>query len=169
MSKRFTAPIGMTMAQVLEYDPGGTCYTFVETNGEPTHIASMVLYKMLAERNWPVTRCFIAPTLIHALKTNSLGVEEPHAVKLPEAALEKPALVCEWGSDHVIADGNHRLWRRWKRGDKWFPAYVVPEAAWRHFTILGMPGTGEFWAEWNKTAKVRTPEMERLLKLLTGG
>jgi hypothetical protein len=157
------------MRQAIAVDPSGTVYTFVDGDKQPTHIASRILYNALASRGWPVTHCFIANSLITSLKEGTLGIEEPHALKLPDAALDKPALVCEWGRDHVIADGNHRLWRRWKRGDEDFPAYVVPEKVWRHFVVLDIPGSGEDWDRFNREAQVRTPQMERLLKLLTGG
>ena len=168
MSKGFTA-VGLTMAQTLELDPDGTTYTFVEKDhrARPTHIASGVMWQAV-HRRLPVTRCFIAPTLVAALVAGSLGVEPPHALKLPDSALDTPAMVCEWGPDHVIADGNHRLWRRWKRGDDDFPAYVIPETLWRHFVITDMPGDADFWDTFNREAHVRTPEMARLLKLLTG-
>jgi hypothetical protein len=159
-------PVGLSIAQVLAEDPGGTLYTFVEGHSmHPTHIASGVLVKLLTGR-FPIHKPEISPSLARALERGDLGVEEPHALKLPEAALDTPVTVCEWGDTHIIADGAHRLWRRWKRGDKTFPAYIVPEKLWRHFVVNGVPGTGEFWDTFNRTAQIRTPEMERLLKLL---
>lgn len=145
-------------------------YTFVEHNGTPTHIAASTLLGGLERpgRVWPVTRCEMAPSLIEALERGDLGVEPPHALRLPLEALERPGIIGEWGDAHISIDGAHRLWRRWQRGDKWFPAYVVPEPAWRAFTIDDMPGSGEEWAAWNKTAQVRTPELEALLRLLGG-
>jgi hypothetical protein len=143
-------------------------YTFVETDGTPVHIAASTLLYGLETRSAPVTRCMIAPSLVAALERGDLGVEPPHALRLPESALEAPGIVGEWGDAHIIIDGAHRLWRRWKRGDPDFPAYVLPEALWREFQISGMPGSGEFWRAHNKTAEVRTPEMELLLKLLGG-
>lgn len=150
-------------------------YTFVEHDDTATHIASNILLDALQTRTkvrpqgWPVTDCVIGGSLAAALERGDLGVEPPHALRLPETALEAPAMVGQWGdSDHILIDGAHRLWRRWKRGDKEFPAYVVPEALWRMFTISDMPGTGEEWREFNRTAEVRTPELEFLHKLLGG-
>lgn len=36
-----------------------------------------------------------------------------------------------------------------------FPAYLIPEKAWRHFEIEGLPGDGKFWEHVNRTSKVR--------------
>ena len=169
--KRFkdTPPIGLTMDQVLTMDPVGTMYTFVEAEKlMPTHIASRVLFDALTRNRVPVTIAHIAPSLVEAMERGDLGIEEPHALKLPEAALDTPAIVGEWGDTHIIIDGAHRLWRRWKRGDTTFPAYLIPEALWRHFTVRDVPGSGVFWDTFNRTAQVRTPEMEALLKLLAG-
>lgn len=87
---------------------------------------------------------------------------------LAGATLEVPGVIGEWGEQHISIDGAHRLWRRWKRGDPSFPAYVVPEAAWRAFCICDMPGTGDEWREFNRTMEVRTPELEALYRLLGG-
>lgn len=143
-------------------------YTFVEHNGTPTHIAASTLGTVLEARKFPVTDCIIAPSLVAALERGDLGVEEPHALRLPVEALERPGIIGEWGDAHISIDGAHRLWRRWKRGDRTFPARVVPEKVWRLFTICDMPGTGAQWNEWNRTAQVRTPEMEALMRLLRG-
>ena len=160
---------GMSIEQVVAMDPLGTMYTFVEgKNMHPTHIASGVLSKALARSAMQVVHPLIAPSLAAALERGDLGVEEQHALKLSEASLEVPGVVGEWGDTHIVIDGAHRLWRRWKRGDKTFPCYLIPEALWRHFVVNGVPGSGEFWDTFNRTAQVRTPEMERLLKLLTG-
>jgi hypothetical protein len=93
--------------------------------------------------------------LIDALKRGDLGVEEAHALTLPEAALDTPLLVCQWGNEHVIADGAHRLWRRWQRGDRDFNAYYLPEELWRPWVIHDMPGDGQFWDFFNRNIKVR--------------
>lgn len=143
-------------------------YTFVEHNGTATHIAASTLLGALERHAAPVTRCMIAPSLVEALERGDLGVEPPHALRLPLEALERPGIIGEWGDTHIAIDGAHRLWRRWKRGDADFPAYVVPETLWRKFTIADMPGSGEYWREFNKTAQIRTPELERLLRLLGG-
>lgn len=158
----------LTVQDVLALDPSGTTYTFVEQGSlKPTHIASGVLYGLIKDR-LPVHTVEFSPSVIAALERGDLGVEEAHAWKLPAAALKVPLLVCEWGADHIFADGAHRLWRRWKRGDKDFTCYVVPEPLWRFFTIEGVPGDGAFWDTFNRTAQVRTPEMEFLRKLLMG-
>lgn len=131
-------------------------YTFVDNAGQATHIASSSLRRALEGASWPVSVCEIGGTLVTALENGDLGVEEDHAKGLPDAALETPLIVCAWGeADHVIADGAHRLWRRWKRGDDDFTAYMVPEAVWRQFTIHDMPGSGAFWDAFNRNAKVR--------------
>lgn len=145
-------------------------YTFVEHNGTPTHIAASTLLRGLERpgKAWPVTRCMIGASLVEALERGDLGVEPPHALRLPESALERPGIIGEWGDTHISIDGAHRLWRRWKRGDADFPAYVVPEAAWREFVIADMPGSGAFWDHFNRNAEVRTPELEALLRLLGG-
>jgi hypothetical protein len=131
-------------------------YTFVDkATGEPTHIAATTLRLACeASRLQPIL-CEIGDTLVDALKAGALGVEEHHALKLQDSALETPLLVCIWGDSHVLADGAHRLWRRWKRGDQSFMAYMVPEPAWRLFTIYDMPGDGSFWDDFNRNAKVR--------------
>lgn len=136
-------------------------YAFTTHDGQAVHIAASTLLGALERKPWPVTHCVIAPSLVEALERGDLGVEPPHALSLPDAALERPGVVGEWGDGaHICIDGAHRLWRRWKRGDADFPAYVVPEALWRHFQIGDMPGSAEHWREWNKTAQIRTPETE---------
>lgn len=144
-------------------------YTFVETDGTVTHLAASLLLRTLERphRPYPVTRCEFGETLIAALERGDLGVEPNHARRLPEAALERPGIIGLWGDTHISIDGAHRIWRRWQRGDRWFPAYVVPEAAWRVFTIEGIPGDAETWRELNKL-ETRTPEMEALIRLLGG-
>lgn len=141
----FKAPLS-----VLDLPPVEPVYTFVDHAGEATHIAAGLLGYALREANWPTGRAEIGGTLADALKAGTLGVEEPHALSLPVEALETPIIVCEWGAgDHVIADGAHRLWRRWKRGDTDLICYMVPEHVWRKFTIYDMPGdTGVVEARW---------------------
>lgn len=143
-------------------------YTFVDKAGTPTHIAASTLLGALERRAYAVTECFIATNLIEALERGDLGVEEPHALRLPDAALERPGIIGQWGDGHISIDGAHRLWRRWKRGDASFPAYVVPEPLWRLCTISDMPGSGAMWKEFNRTAQIRTPELEAFLRLLGG-
>lgn len=169
MTFKDTGPAkGLTVRDVLALDPNGTLYTFVDKGRvEPTHIASGVLLATIqSAQRVPVVYCQIAPALCRSLERGDLGVEEAHALKLPEESLEAPAIVCEWGDEHVVADGAHRLWRRWKRGDADFPAYIIPERVWRHFVVVDVPGDAQFWDGFNRTARVRTPEMERLARLL---
>lgn len=130
-------------------------YTFVNHDGVPVHIASDALLRALKRSDVVPSLCEFGDTLIVALEKGDLGVEEDHALSLPEAALETPLIVGTWGSKHIMIDGAHRLWRRWKRGDRDFNAYYVPEEAWRRFTIDGMPGSGAFWREHNRNSKVR--------------
>lgn len=144
-------------------------YTFTTNDGQAVHVAASTLRRMIeAHGGYPVTDCEMAPSLIEAMQRGDLGIEEPHAMRLPEEALEVPAIIAEWGDAHVCMDGAHRLWRRWQRGDKTFPAYVVPEALWRQFQISDMPGSADEWREWNRTAQIRTPELEAFLRLLGG-
>lgn len=132
-------------------------YTFVDgETGEPTHIATGLLLYALKGSRWPIIECEMAQSLVEALERGDLGVGEPHALSLPEAALNAPIIVCEWGDKHIVADGAHRLWRRWKRGDTGFRAYVLPEKVWRNFTIHDAPGDGKFWDHFNRTMKVRS-------------
>ena len=132
-------------------------YTFVTHEGEPTHIAASSLLAAAKASGMRTTYCELGGTLVKALERNDLGVEIEHALKLVDAALEVPLLVCEWGErDHIIADGAHRLWRRWKRGDTNFHAYVIPEPVWRMFTIYDIPGSGAMWDTFNRTVKVRS-------------
>lgn len=160
-------PINVTDLPLTE-----AVYTFVDNDKVPVHIAASTLYRGLQEarggKGWPVTLCVMEQTLIDALKRGDLGVEEEHALTLPEEALERPGIIGAWGDAHICIDGAHRLWRRWQRGDRDFPAYYVPEALWREFTITGLPGTGEEWSDWNRNVKVRTPEMEAFIKSLGG-
>lgn len=131
-------------------------YTFVDAaTGQPTHIAASTLRHCIEQSPLEPGMAAISPSLVEALKAGTLGVEEHHALKLPESALDKPILVCEWGDSHVIADGAHRLWRRWQRGDAEFPCYVVPERAWRLFVIVDVPGSGALWDDFNRNAKIR--------------
>lgn len=130
-------------------------YTFVDHAGEPTHIAASLLLETLQRSNVIPVMCEFGGALIAALERGDLGVEEPHALKLPEEALDAPGIIGQWGDEHISIDGAHRLWRRWKRGDRQFPAYYLPEVVWRRFTIDGMPGDGAFWRDHNGNAKVR--------------
>lgn len=132
-------------------------YTFVDgKTGETTHIAVEPLRAAIIRAGVIPVLAEIGGTLITALERGDLGVEEEYALKLPDAALDVPGIVCEWGkADHVIADGAHRLWRRWKRGDATFPAYIIPEKAWRLYVVDDIPGDGKFWDHFNRNAKVR--------------
>jgi hypothetical protein len=156
--KDFQDNAGMTIEQVLEIDPLGTTYTFVsKDDGQAVHIASGCLARFLKDMVGviPTYEIELDPTVIAAMQRGDLGIEEDHALKLPEEALEAPLIVCEWGGTHIFADGAHRLWRRWKRGDTTFTAWVVPERVWRHFVVMGLPGTGDYWDDFNRNAKVR--------------
>lgn len=134
-----------------------TVYTFVNSETQqPTHIDVDPLLTAIKRAGVVPMLCEMGDTLEAALERNDLGVEEEHALKLPVEALDVPILVCCWGDTHVVADGAHRLWRRWKRGDKGFPAYVIPERAWRPFVITGLPGDGAFWNDFNRNAKIRS-------------
>jgi len=135
---------------------GATVYTFVDAaTGEPTHILVDVLQRIIDQSGIPPTDCALGESLIDALKEGSLGVEEDYARTLADEALRVPLVVCEWGHTHIIADGAHRLWRRWQRGDANFLAYVVPERIWRA-CVVDLPGDGAFWDDFNRTAKIRT-------------
>lgn len=124
-------------------------YTFTMHDGTVTHIAASTLLGALERKPWPVTSCEIGESLAAALERGDLGVEPPHALRLPDAALERPGVIGEWDDAHICIDGAHRLWRRWQRGDTHFPAYVVPEPLWRLFTIDDMPGSADLWREWH--------------------
>lgn len=130
-------------------------YTFVDTDGTVTHIASGQLLAALVRAGAVPMLCEMADSLIACLERGDLGVEEHHALKLPESALDAPLTVGIWGDSHIVIDGAHRLWRRWKRGDRDFPAYMVPERGWRLFELHDMPGDGTFWDDFNRNAKVR--------------
>lgn len=58
-------------------------YTFVEHDGTPTHIAASTLLESLEACAWPVTECFIAPSLIEALERGDLGVRAAPCSKAP--------------------------------------------------------------------------------------
>lgn len=132
-----------------------TVYTFVGAEtGEPVHIAVDPLALLIRMAQVSPIKCEMGESLIDALKAKSLGVEPEHALTLTDAALEAPLIVCEYGDTHIIADGAHRLWRRWKRGDGSFLAFVVPESVWRDYTI-SLPGDGAFWDNFNRNARVR--------------
>lgn len=131
-------------------------YTFVDGDtGEPTHIAVEPLLAAIKRSGVIPILAGIGESLVAALERGELGVEEDHALTLPEEALDVPCVVCNWGETHIIADGAHRLWRRWKRGDLEFPVYVVPESAWRLFVVGGIPGDGKYWDHFNRNAKIR--------------
>lgn len=131
-------------------------YTFVDDDkGHATHIAATTLREAVERAGIIPQLVMMGESLIEAITGGSLNVEEDHALKLPDEALDTPILVGNWGHKHIIIDGSHRLWRRWKRGDPDFPAYVIPEKAWRRFVIYDMPGDGNFWERFNRTAKVR--------------
>lgn len=149
-------------------------YTFTPHDAAPVHIAASTLRGLLETWRhsrtgvaYPVTTCVMDDGLRRALERGDLGVEEAHAMRLPDAALDVPGIIGEWGDTHISIDGAHRLWRRWQRGDREFPAYVVPEVLWREFTITDMPGSGDLWRELNKV-EVRTPEMQALIRALGG-
>jgi hypothetical protein len=152
---------------VSDLDLTESVYTFTPDDAPPVHIAASVLGRALKSANWPVTDCHIAPSLVDALKRGLLGVEEAHARRLPDGALNIPGIIGTWGEHHISIDGAHRLWRRWQRGDASFPAYVVPEKLWRRFTIVGFPGDADDWREINKV-DWRTPEFMALMRALGG-
>jgi hypothetical protein len=77
-------------------------------------------------------------------------------------------MVGVWGDKNIIIDGAHRIWRNWKAGNTSFPAYVLPEEAWREFVVLDVPGDAAFWDSFNRTAQVRTPAAEVMVALLRG-
>lgn len=149
-----TRHVGLSVLDLGLFEP---VYTFVDkATGQPVHVASELLNTACKMSGWPIITANMAPSLVAAMEAGTLGVEEEHALKLPKAALDTPLLVLEYNDkSHVIADGAHRLWRRWKRGDTTFPCRVVPEPSWRMFEIYDMPGTGAEWDEFNRTAKIR--------------
>lgn len=168
---------GMTIAQMLQYDPSGETYGFVhDDKHNVTHVAVGALKRLVAAYNGafssrplPLDQCAFSDTLTGALERNELGVEIEHALTLSDEALKQPVIVGIWGADkHILLDGAHRLWRVWKRGDQTFPAYVVPEYVWREFVVVDMPGDAAFWDEFNRTARIRTPELEALRRILFG-
>lgn len=133
-------------------------YTFVTKEGEVVHINMAPLKAAIIRTGITPILAEIGDTLATALEQGLLGVEEEHALKLSESALDVPAIVGTWGdSDHIVMDGNHRLWRRWKRGDTHFPAYVIPEKAWRLYCIPNelVGGDAAYWDHFNRNAKVR--------------
>jgi hypothetical protein len=142
---------------MFDLNPFEQVYTLVDkASGKPTHVASAFLLRTCEAARLPIIRADIGGTLVTALENGELGVEEEHALKLPNEAIHSPLLVLEWNTqDHVIADGAHRLWRRWKAGHTTFRCYLVREEAWRHFEIYDMPGSGEEWDEFNRNAKIR--------------
>lgn len=146
-------------------------YSFVEHDGTATHIAASTLlatleaYRSPKGERMPVTTIHMDAGLLRALERGDLGVEVAHTLRLPEAALERPGIIGQWGEHHISIDGAHRVWRRWKHGDRTFAAYVVPEALWRMYVITDMPGDGATWREINKQ-EYRTPEFEALLNML---
>jgi hypothetical protein len=117
----------------------GQVYTFVEKDGTATHIATTVLLQTLKRAGVTPVLCVYDQTLVQALERGDLGVEVDHALALPEARLDVPGIVGQWGDEHIMIDGAHRLWRRWKRGDPDFPAYYLAEHLWRRFVINDMP------------------------------
>lgn len=133
-------------------------YTFVTKEGEVVHINMVPLKAAIIRVGVTPILAEMGGSLVEALEAGTLGVEEDHALKLPEEALDVPGIVGLWGAnDHIIMDGAHRLWRRWKRGDREFPVYVVPEAAWRLYCIPNelVGGDAAYWDNFNRTAKVR--------------
>lgn len=131
-------------------------YTFVHSEtGEATHIAASTLLKVIKHSGIVPQIVGMGQSLIDAIERGDLNVEEEHAWALPDEALDQPILVGDWGDKHIIIDGSHRLWRRYKRGLRDFPAYCIPEEAWRYFVIYGIPGDGEFWDSFNRNVKVR--------------
>lgn len=164
-------PQGLSMLSVLAIDPTGETYGFVDNDkNEVTHIATGVIKRIMAEDliRPPVTQCMFGESLTQAFERGELGVEEDHAMRLPEEALKVPCLIGLWGKSHIMLDGAHRVWRRLKRGDLDFPAYVMPENVWREFIVYDVPGTAAQWNEFNRHAKIRTPVREMLRKAMGG-
>jgi hypothetical protein len=153
-----TFPTGTPLAILLAAlgAPSEPVYTFVDdSTGQPTHILSGRLAAALVRSSAVPIRCVMDDSLIASLEKGLLGVEEAHALKLPEEALDAPCIVGQWDGAHIMIDGAHRLWRLWQRGDREFNAYYVPEKAWRLFVIDDIGGDGSFWSDFNRTAKVR--------------
>jgi hypothetical protein len=141
---------------ISDCDATEIVYTFVDGNtGEPTHIAVSALTRAIQRAGIIPMVASMGEGLIAAIERGDLNQEPDHAARLPSEALEAPCIVGAWGGEHIIIDGTHRLWRRYQRGDRDFPAYYIPEDAWRHFVIHGMPGDGEFWDHFNRNVQVR--------------
>lgn len=130
-------------------------YTFVDNSGEVTHVAADVLLRSLKRAGVVPQLAAMGAGLLAAIERGDLNVEEDHAHSLPEEALATPLMVGAWGEEHIIIDGSHRLWRRWKRGYRDFLAYLVPETTWRQFVIYDMPFDATFWDYHNRNSKVR--------------
>lgn len=144
------------MSDSMEYFKASPVYTFVDDEtGQATHIAVEPLLDAIKRAGVVPMIAEMGDSLIEAIKRGDLNVETDHAATLPDEALDAPCVVGAWGDKHIIIDGSHRLWRRYARGDRDFPAYVIPERAWRLFVIDGMPGDGAYWDNFNRTAKVR--------------
>lgn len=98
----------MSTLDVLAIDPTGETYGFVDRDkSRVTHVATGVIKFLLAELPLKpqLTICMFGDTLCQAFEKGELGVEEDHALRLPEEALKVPALVGLWDDGHLMLDG----------------------------------------------------------------
>jgi len=79
--------------------------------------------------------CLIHQQLITQIEHHA-GVEQKHLSTLKDSDLAKPVIVIIWpDGDGTVIDGNHRLLARARRGDKDFPAYIIPAPHWEKILI----------------------------------
>jgi hypothetical protein len=73
------------------------------------------------------------------------GVDEEGLARHSDEKLKEPGIVLEWShGTHVVADGNHRMVKAYRRGWPTFPCFILSKTLWSR-CLIDHPifGTGE--------------------------
>ncbi len=111
-----------------DYFQGGT---FSYNDGGEYSVRKIV--QQLEKIHHPVTLVNIRRLIWHQFAGNTHGDEAVGSAdwkaRADQADMKYPILVVRSkGGEIWVADGNHRLWRAYKQGQRYIKAYVVDEA-----------------------------------------
>jgi hypothetical protein len=118
------------------------------SRGTTLHFAMTRMRTYLESSELPVIDVALTKELIFAIASSN-GLEEEHFDRQSDEKLEQPVIMfdCDDGS-HIVADGSHRMVRRFLKYIFFVPAWSVPERIWRRFIITDMPGSEQGWQDY---------------------
>jgi hypothetical protein len=113
--------------------------------GSTLHFAITRMRMYLESLDLPIIEAALTKELILAVASSN-GLEEEHLERQSDEKLDQPIIMLDCGDGtHIVADGSHRMLRRFLKGLFTAPTWSVPEHIWQRFIITGMPGDEEGW------------------------